>query len=239
MVGDANEQAIRDFFQGWQLYQQVIAGNYMLHEQIAEQLRTVLQPRMHPGMAVLELGCGDAYVLSRVLAGSRIAHYRGIDLSAPALDFARQNLAGLAADVQLHADTMQKAADYVDRRYDLIIAGYSLHHLVEQDKRALLGWLRRQLTEGGELFVYDVFRRDGESREHYLQRCVDAFRAQWSSLNPAQHARVAEHVLQQDYPESLASWERLARDAGFGRCEWLLRDAGELFGISRLSLRPG
>ncbi|MCB1865391.1 MAG: class I SAM-dependent methyltransferase [Chromatiales bacterium] len=229
-----DDKDIQSFFEGWQLYQQVIAGNYMLHNEITDQMRRALGGLLHVDMNVLEVGCGDAYVLSQALEGNEIAHYRGIDLSAPALEFARKNLDGRVRDIQLHADTMQRSADYADRPYHLIVAGYSMHHLENDEKRELLAWMHDQLTDDGEIFVYDVFRRDDETREQFLERSVRCFRDQWADLSEDQLSRVSAHVLNQDHPESIPSWEAIAARAGFADCMWTFRDPYDLYAVVRM-----
>jgi hypothetical protein len=49
----------------------------------------------------LDLACGDANSAARALPGADIAHYSGIDLSAPALALAAENLAALDCPVIL------------------------------------------------------------------------------------------------------------------------------------------
>ncbi|HSG11874.1 MAG TPA: class I SAM-dependent methyltransferase [Gammaproteobacteria bacterium] len=228
-----SECEIQAFFEGWQLYQQVIAGNYMMHVNVISELETVLADCYKPGLTVLELGCGDAHVLHQALRGRRIAHYLGIDLSAPALDFARDRLDSIVDDLRLYPDTMANVERYAERRYDLIIAGYSLHHLRQNEKRSLLGLLHTRLADGGELFVYDVFRDDDETRAAYLERGMRCFRERWSSLSEEQLDRVARHVMEQDHPESRSGWEQLIADAGFSGCDWRLDDPDRLFAVAR------
>lgn len=230
----ADEQQVQSFFESWQLYQKIIAGNYMMHVEVIGCLKHVFQQCYKPTMSILELGCGDAYVLTKTLGGRSIAHYCGIDLSSQALQLAKENLAEKVVDISLHVANMQLAENYTDRQYDLIILGYSLHHLGSSDKQTILGWAADQLNEGGELFVYDEFREDTETREDYLYRCTQIFRQQWQAMTEAQLDRVVEHVLNQDFPESLSSWKKMVRVAGFNSCEWMLRDSQNLWGVVRL-----
>jgi hypothetical protein len=55
--------------------------------------------------AFLDIACGDAGQMHAALAGTKVAHYHGIDLAEPALELAANNLAGVPFEVELdHRD---------------------------------------------------------------------------------------------------------------------------------------
>ena len=62
-----------------------------------------------------------------------------------------------------------------DRRYDYIVATYSLHHLTDTQKRVFLSELRDHLKENGKIIIGDVAF---ETRKD-LERCRLAARDAW------------------------------------------------------------
>ena len=62
-----------------------------------------------------------------------------------------------------------------DRRYDYIVATYSLHHLTDTQKRVFLSELRDHLKENGKIIIGDVAF---ETRKD-LQRCRLAAASAW------------------------------------------------------------
>jgi SAM-dependent methyltransferase len=76
------------FFDAWDIYQKVVAGNYMFHREIgAELLRAHFDGRP---ISILDLGCGDAAALAPLLKGLALQRYRGVDLSETALAHGRE-----------------------------------------------------------------------------------------------------------------------------------------------------
>ncbi|MCK5433016.1 MAG: class I SAM-dependent methyltransferase [Gammaproteobacteria bacterium] len=59
-----------------------------------------------PSLRILELGCGDTYIVSQLSQNTGIATYCGIDLSSMALSFAAQNLSHKVDKLDLHEGDM-------------------------------------------------------------------------------------------------------------------------------------
>jgi SAM-dependent methyltransferase len=118
------------FFDTWDTYQKVVAGDYMFHREIGVALDQAL--RAHFGgrpFSILDLGCGDAATLTPLLEGLALQRYKGVDLSETALALAAENLKALACPVELaHRDILAAlAAENV--AYDMIYISLALHHL--------------------------------------------------------------------------------------------------------------
>ena len=60
------------FFDAWDTYAKVVAGDYMFHREIGAALNRVLRARFEAKrFSMLDLGCGDAATLAPVLEGLR------------------------------------------------------------------------------------------------------------------------------------------------------------------------
>ena len=123
------------------------------------------------GSSVLDLGIGTA-VLARRLAekGHPVA---GVDFSAEMCARARESLPG--ALILRHDLTLGLPPELAGRRFDFIVASYSLHHLTEEQKTALLRALRDHLTPDGAVLIADVCFPD----EAALRECRAAYGDQW------------------------------------------------------------
>ncbi len=71
------------------------------------------------------------------------------------LDFAATKLQNL----ELINGDMVDEIDRIQGKFDLIVAGYTIHHLDEKGKRVLFASLKERLYSGGLLVVYDVVHR--------------------------------------------------------------------------------
>lgn len=75
----------------------------------------------------------------------------------------------------------------LDRKYDFIIATYSLHHLSDEEKPILIRKLLEQLAEGGSLLIGDIAFRDREA----LEVCQEAVGDEWDE---EEHYFVADEM---------------------------------------------
>ena len=94
--------------QDWQVYRTVVDETYLFHREAYACLHQILVAEVTDPFRFLDIACGDATASVDALLGTTIAHYYGIDLSAAALDLARQTLAVLACPVTI------EQADFVE-----------------------------------------------------------------------------------------------------------------------------
>lgn len=210
-----DNEAIRAFFSSWEVYQTIIAHDYMQHSLLVELVEAELARLPGGRRRVLELGCGDAYVLRQAAGRRPVSHYTGIDLSDMALEMGHKGMAeapGVLAHELICGDMLAHLRA-LEGPYDLVLAGYSLHHLQTPKKVEALAEIRRLLTPGGAFLIYDLIQDPAEERVAYLHRVCDGFAAQWPALNAAQHADIREHVVSRDFPETREALRRLAGDA--------------------------
>ena len=97
----------------------------------------------------------------RALAGTKINHYHGIDLSEPALELAANNLAGVTFEVELDHRDFVTALTRRPEPADAAWCGLSIHHLSTEGKRDLL-----TAIHGSTSRVPDDLRADLERRRN-------------------------------------------------------------------------
>src|SRR5262245_60057447 len=88
-------------------------------------------------------------MMERALAGTKVRHYHGIDLSQPALDLAAVNLADAPFEVDLDHCDFVEAIMRRPEHADAAWCSLSLHHLSTDDKLSLMTATRHSAGPGG------------------------------------------------------------------------------------------
>jgi len=213
------EEATR-WFNQWHVYRAIVDANWMAHREIFAAVRRWVLARYPGPFTLLDLGCGDAGFITSTFDDTGLWAYMGIDASQAALGKARSELAGARFQVQLlEADMLaylREAPGPAAKTFDVILASYAVHHLPVQEKQEFFRLAHGKLAPRGSLLYADVFRRDGESREEYLEAYVGMMRRDWAGMPPESLASTIEHVTQRDFPETGEAISAMARGAGFG-----------------------
>lgn len=213
-VDRSDEPAQAIFQREWRVYRTMVDQNYLFHREAYACLHQLLIEEVSYPFRFLDVACGDATASAAALAGTHIALYDGIDLSAAALELARDALSALDCPVTL------EQADFVDalREWstpvDVAWIGLSLHHLMTAEKLEVMRDIRRILRPGGRFLLYEDASPDGETREEWLRRW-DAQGPFWTAFTPDELAIVNGHVHAADFPETVSGWQSLAAEAGF------------------------
>lgn len=221
----------KDFFEEWHPYDLLIRHNSMRHQEMIDCLAHWWEKTCSEGSSLLELGCGNAYVVSEALGQQSGLHYTGIDLSETALSGARQKLEGRDWAVELiEGDVLSRIED-LDRKFDCIVSGFSLHHFSPANTQRLLRAMKRLLLSGGVVIVYDIVTREDESRNNYLERLIAGTDFDGFGFSQSQRATVCDHIRTYDFPVSLSSWNTWADEAGFEHVSCAYRDPEEYYGF--------
>ena len=124
--------------------------------------------------------------MKAALAGTKVHHYHGIDLSQAALELAAGNLAEMPFEVDLdHRDfveAMMRRPEHADAAW----CSLSVHHLSTDDKLNLMKAIRRAVGAGGIFLLYEPTCRDGEGRPAWLDRGLRTNKSLWSVLTNAE-----------------------------------------------------
>lgn len=214
----APEEAIR-WFNQWHVYRAIVDADWMGHRGIFNAIRSWVLMRYPGPFALLDVGCGDAGFIKPIFDETGLWFYTGVDASRAALAKAGEELAGARFQTRLlEADMLaylREAPDSAAKTFDVVLASYAVHHLSTPEKRGFFRLAQGSLAPGGTLLFADVFRRDGESRDAYLDRYVGMMREVWTTMPPESLASTIDHVTQRDFPETAETIFEAARAAGF------------------------
>jgi tRNA (cmo5U34)-methyltransferase len=103
--------------------------------------------------AFADLGCGDGVLGHSLFSHYPDAHGVFVDFSEPMLENARQRFAGADYDLSLHLADLS-ARDWLEAvsgapPLDVVISGFSIHHLTDERKRQLYAEIYGLLKPGG------------------------------------------------------------------------------------------
>ena len=157
MVETSERQPASDqdwFLRAWQTYRKYRDLDYMFHSRVYALLRRELAVAP-PGFHFLDVACGDAAASAGALAGSAVGRYTGIDISRPALDLARRELAALHCPVALIERDFPEALAEWREPVDVVWIGQSLHHFPPDGKLAVMRDVRRILAPGGRFLIWE------------------------------------------------------------------------------------
>lgn len=207
------------WFNQWHVYRAIVDANWMAHREIFNAVRAWLLVRYPGPFTLLDLGCGDAGFIRDTFAETGLWAYTGVDASHAALAKAHDELAGARFNVRfIEADMLEYLRENTgpaSAAIDVVLASYAVHHLPAREKQDFLRLVHGKLAPRGSLLFADVFRRNDETREAYLEAYVGMMRRDWAGIPADNLASTVEHVTQRDFPETTAALSAMAREAGF------------------------
>ncbi|MET0687683.1 MAG: class I SAM-dependent methyltransferase [Methyloceanibacter sp.] len=222
--------ALEQFQKQWATYQKLVDTDALSHREVGAILHDNLAALPKP-FAFLDIACGDAGQMPAALAGTKVRHYHGIDLSEPALELAAKNLAGAPFEVELDRSDFIEAVTKRRESADAAWCGLSIHHLTTDGKRRLLQALHGSTSDF--LMIYEPTLADGETRDGYLARFARVNRPAWRFLSNQEWEQIGHHVTTCDLPETAATWLALGREAGFARARELFSDPTGFYRVYR------
>ncbi len=209
------------FRKTWATYQKVISNNLMFHRETLTAVRKLLESRQET-LNVLDLGCGDATHIGKILNPGQVAEYCGCDLSPYALDVAQKNLEPFGVSVNLLCkDMVAVLREAPANHFDVIYSGYALHHLSIEEKQTFFTECRRTLRDNGCVILVDVMLEEGQTRPAYLDSYNGMVATRWKALTTHERNQVQEHIRNCDFPETPTVIQTLASNAGLTICRRL------------------
>lgn len=168
-----------------------------------------------PGMEAVDLGCGSGQ-LSVPLARQG-AHVTGYDISPRMIEMVKARAA------EEHLEHLSGQVTPIERlqlppaSVDLVVSNYALHHLRDQDKRAVVRSAAEWLRPGGLLVVGDMMFGRGRTK-----RDRDIIRSKAVTMlrrGPAGWWRLAKNALRfgfrvREQPVAMDVWVEYFRSAG-------------------------
>ena len=225
--------ALAQFQKQWATYRKLIEGNCLAHHEVSDILQQTLNEVFKSPFCFLDIACGDASMMETALAGTKVRHYHGIDLSQPALDLAAANLADAPFEVDLDHCDFVEAIMRRPEHADAAWCSLSLHHLSTDDKLNLMTAIRHSAGPRGIFLLYEPARRANEDRAAFLDRFMRTTKPLWTVLTPAEWDQIWRHTSTCDFPETTAVWCELGREAGFGKAQQIFVDPTDLYQLFR------
>lgn len=111
---------------------------------------------------ILDLGCGNGNLSVELSALYPKASYILADISEEMLRLSLQRMECFATEVQLKSFDQ---LEFEDASLDLVVAGFSLHHVPAEQKRAVFDKMARWLRKGG-IFAYGDLMINKSQAEH-------------------------------------------------------------------------
>ena len=158
----ADEAALEQFQKQWATYQKLVDTDALSHKEVGRILHDTLKAIAEP-FAFLDIACGDAGQMKKALAGTKVDHYHGIDLSEPALKLAANNIEGVPFVVELDHRDFVEAIERRPEPADAAWCGLSIHHLSTDGKLELLKAIHGSTSN--ILLIYGPTLADDEDRE--------------------------------------------------------------------------
>lgn len=224
---EESEQSM--FSEQWEVYKRVIECNYMYHAELIEIVKSELNQLKVP--SILDLGCGDSYIVSESLGGSQEIDYMGVDSAPMALDFGKINLERVKGKITLVHEDFFEALKGMERSFDVIISGYSLHHFEAGDKEKCFSLISKLLSDEGVFIFYDLENEPDELPSEYIKRVCDIFDAEWDKLDSKALEDIRTHVEGKDIPENEMFYRENFERVGLSTAEKVFRDKDKMFSV--------
>lgn len=107
-----------------------------------------------PGMDVLEIGCGNGYLLEQMRQRFPAYHLYGLDYSSDMMDLARQRQ---IPDCRIESGDVRKLG-LIDRHFDIVVSERCLINLLDRaDQHRAFTELHRVIMPGGYLVMIEAF----------------------------------------------------------------------------------
>lgn len=171
---------------------------------------------------VLDLGAGTGLFSWHVLGEYPAANFTLCDVAPGMLEIARKRFAPYPGQfTYLIEDYRQLPAD---RKFDLVISSLSIHHLFDEDKRALFCQICSLLEDGG-LFL-NIDQVWGPT-EYWQSRYWDQWlaRVRQNGASPDQIEASVKRRREFDHEASLADQLQWLAQAGFSQVDCVFKHA--------------
>ncbi len=148
--------------------------------------RTVMEK---PGAAVLDIGFGTGTLTAKLYENGCVIY--GQDFSERMVEIAAAKM----PEARLYQGDFAEglAEELRERKYDFIVATYSLHHLTDEEKVVFLKDLRERLAKGGMILVGDVAFATREE----MERCRREAGDEWDD----EEVYFVADEMRKDFPE--------------------------------------
>ena len=203
-------------FTNFDTYSKVLKENYMFHKNMSERLTNFLKKRFpNKPFDFLDVGCGDASYISKVLTDTKINSYTALEVSPETIEKAKQNLDKVNCSKSFITHDASTKFPELDKQFDVIWSSYALHHFNQKEKESFFEQCLSHLKRSGFLIIVDLINNDYPNREECITNLQKYWEDNWTNLNQNDLNFLVEHVRSSDYPETVDKLFEIAKHAGF------------------------
>lgn len=166
--------------------------------------------------SVLDLGCGNGNVTSQVLPLFPDANFTLLDASWEMINLCKERFKSYHMD---YVESYFKDYDFKNEQFDLVIAGFSLHHCNSKEKQSLFHKIYKALKPGG-LFACSDLMINKDKPEHVI------LLKQWKTFvyknfrDDEKWEWLMEHYDEFDKPDDYKDQSDWLKHAGFNKIEF-------------------
>lgn len=167
---------------------------------------------------VLDLGCGNGILSELVLRKLPRSFVVGFDLTENMLHACEKKLSDYAGRFELKQGDYR--CDSIGTRYDIVMAGLTLHHLTWKERENFYHILSSALNPGGLLLARDIIIDEDQA---VAQHQYGLWKEFMKSQGEDPEFWYSKHMAK-DHPITLADHFSWLKGAGFSRvaCHWRL-----------------
>ncbi|NNF85377.1 MAG: class I SAM-dependent methyltransferase [Winogradskyella sp.] len=160
---------------------------------------------------ILDLGCGNGNVTDQLVSVFPTAEYTLLDASEDMLKLCEERFKGFNISF---VKSYFKDFSFSENNFDLIVAGFSLHHCEAVEKQLLFKNIYKSLVSGGVLAMSDLMI----NKNHQLHELV---KTNWKQLVLSNYPDdekwqwIMEHYAEFDRPDDLNDQIVWLETAGF------------------------
>lgn len=164
---------------------------------------------------ILDLGCGNGNVTSTLVKSFPNSAYTLLDASQEMLNLCKKRFENYTIE---YVESYFNDFDFKENQYDLIVAGFSLHHCDSKEKRELFKKINSSLKKGG-IFSYTDLMISKNNAEH------STLLKQWKVFvdtnfpDGEKWKWLKEHYDEFDKPDNYKDQLKWLKDAGFKTIE--------------------
>lgn len=160
---------------------------------------------------ILDLGCGNGNVTSRLIQLFPESNFTLLDASQEMINLCKELFKGYHVD---YVDSYFKDYKFQNEHYDLIAAGFSLHHCSSEEKIILFQSINRSLKKGGIFVCSDLMINKNKPEHSVLLNKWKSF-VHESFPDGEKWEWLMEHYSEFDKPDDYNDQVQWLRQAGF------------------------
>lgn len=160
---------------------------------------------------ILDLGCGNGIITSKLLPLFPDAHYTLLDASDKMLELCK---AQFGVQHKTYISSYFQDYQFKDQQFDMVVAGFSIHHCNAKDKQVLFNKIYQSLTPKGVLVCSDLMVDKYEPSHQVLLEYWKSFVVKHNSDYEIWDW-LMDHYRTYDQPDSLNNQLDWLKQAGF------------------------